>query len=257
MRPTRPFDLLFILCLLCTATAQAQIVNIEEQRITGTDDTTHWYGYLRGSASLVKVRDQSLRLSGQSKVQFKQEPHLALLLLNLNLLRAGNNDFAKQAFAHLRYNYKIREALTWEAFGQVQTSPLQLLHQRWLAGTGPRWRLLKSRDGRQRIYLGTAWLWEHNIFSDDNGEQFWNRSSNYLSCTFRVGKQATLITTTYWQPVWGRISNYRLSSEWLLRINLTRRVSLTVDFTYSIDENLPPDAPKETYIWQNGISLQL
>src|SRR5690349_20468681 len=91
----------------------AQIVNIEEQRVTGTRDSIHWYGQLRGGASLVKVQARSLQLQTQVKVQYKQDPHLTLLLLNLNLLRAGQRDFARQAFAHLRYNYKLSEKWTW------------------------------------------------------------------------------------------------------------------------------------------------
>ena len=250
-----------VLCLLCLClfleTAQAQVVNIEEQRITGTNDSTHWYGFLRASAALTKVRAQSLQLAGNTKLEFKDDPHLALLLLNIRLIRAGDNDFARRAFAHLRYNYKIREAITWEAYTQLQTSPLQLLQRRWLVGSGLRWQLLKSADGRQRVYLGTAWLWENNEFSDDNGQQFWNRSSNYLSATFRLGKQAILVGTTYWQPVWDRISNYRLSTEWLLKISLTKRLALTIDFSYGLDKNLPPGAPDETYAWRNGLSLSL
>ena len=129
----------------------AQVVNIEEERITGTNDSTHWYGYLRGNAALVKVKEQSLQMQGQAKVQFKRDPHLTLLLLNLNLLRAGGNDFTRQAFAHLRYNYKLSRTWTWEVFAQLQTNPLQQLQQRSLVGAGPRWRLFKSADGRQRV----------------------------------------------------------------------------------------------------------
>ncbi len=249
------FSLFFL--LYCCAVLPAQVVNIEEERITGTNDSVRWYGYLRGSASLVKVKQQSLQLLGQTKVQFKRDPHLTLLLLNLNLLRAGGKDFTRQAFAHLRYNYKISPTWTWEAFAQLQTSPLQQLRQRSLLGSGPRWRVFKSADGRQRVYLGAAWLWEQNQFSESDAPQAWHRSSNYVSATLRIGKQSALITTTYWQPVWGLIRNYRLSTEWLLKIALTKKLSFTLDFSYSVDKNLPAGAPKETYAWLNGVSWQL
>lgn len=255
MRPIRFF--IAAVFLFGAVLLHAQVVNIEEQRITGTRDSVRWYGHLRGSASLVKVQQQSLQLQVQTKVQFKNDPHLTLLLLNLNLLRAGNKDFARQAFAHLRYNYKMSETWTWEAFAQVQTSPIQLLDQRSLIGTGPRWRLLKSADGRQRIYLGAAWLLEQNTFSEPHGRNSWHRSSNYISMTFRPGKQVTLIGTTYWQPVLGYIRNYRFSTDWLLRVDITKKLAFTVDFEYSLDKNLPPGAPAGTYAWRNGLALQL
>ncbi len=249
---------IFLLIFLgCCAHLPAQIVNIEEQRITGTNDSVRWYGYLRGSAALARVKQQSLQLQGQSKIQFKHDPHLVLLLLNLNLLRAGGDDFARQAFAHLRYNYKLNDTWIWEAFAQLQTSPLQQLLQRRLVGAGPRLRLFKSGDGRQRMYIGFAWLWEENRFSEPFPRQAWHRSSNYVSVTFRVGKQNMLVGTTYWQPVWGLIRNYRLSTDWLLKIGLSKKLFFTVDFTYSMDKNLPPGAPSETYTWFNGITWQL
>lgn len=248
---------ILLIVLLCSSAVLAQIVNIEEQRIKGTNDSTNWYGHLRGGASLVKVQQQSLQLNGQVKVQYKSAPHIALLLMNINLLRAGNQDFARQAFAHLRYNYDISERWIWEAFAQVQTSPIQLLEQRDLLGTGLRWRLLKSKDGRQRIYLGAAWLWEQNRFSEPFTNSSWHRSSNYISTTFRPGKKVLLVQTTYWQPVIGYIRNYRFSSDWLLKIELTKKLSFTLDYEYSIDKNLPPGAPNETYLWRNGLSWQL
>lgn len=253
----RTLILLLFFGLQGNLTVFSQVVNIEEQRITGTNDSTHWYGHLRGGLSLAKVQQQSLQLQGQIKVQYKSDPHLTLLLLNVNLLRAGNKDFARQAFAHLRYNYKLSETWTWEAFAQVQTSPIQLLEQRNLLGTGARWRLLKSKDGRQRIYLGAAWLWEQNRFTETLGHSSWHRSSNYISTTFRPNKKMVLIQTTYWQPVLGLIRNYRLSTEWLLKVDLTKKLAFTVDFEYGIDKNLPPGAPSETYAWRNGLSWQL
>jgi putative salt-induced outer membrane protein YdiY len=248
--------LTFLPLLMGAVEACAQVVNIEEQRITGTRDSVHWYGHLRGGANVIKVRQQSLQLQGQAKVQYKNDPNLVLLLLNVNLLRAGNSDFARQAFAHLRYNRKWAEVLTWEAFAQTQTSPIQLLDQRHLFGTGLRWRLMKSKDGRQRIYLGTAWLWEQNYFTEPFGVSAWHRSSNYLSSTFRLSSQAMLIQTTYWQPVIGRVENYRLSTEWLLKVNLGKHLALTIEYDYGVDKNLPETAPRETYAWRNGLMWQ-
>ncbi|MBL7810280.1 MAG: DUF481 domain-containing protein [Saprospiraceae bacterium] len=241
--------------LFCTD-LPAQIVNIEEQRITGTSDTVHWYGHLRGSSSFVKVKNQSFQFQSQVKVQYKSDPHMLLLLLNAAWLRAGGTDISRQAFAHLRYNYKLSETWTWEAFSQIQNSPVQLLQQRVLAGTGVRWRALKSKNGRQRIYLGAAWLWEENLFSGDAPSNSWHRSSNYISSTFRAGKHAALIQTTYWQPVIGYIRNYRLSSEWVLKVDLNKHLALTIEFDYSVDQNLPQGAPKEFIAWRNGLAFQ-
>jgi hypothetical protein len=78
-----------------------------------------------------------------------------------------------------------------------------------------------------------------------------------LSMTLRPSKQVTLITTTYWQPVLGLIKNYRLSSEWVLKVDITKKLAFTVDFDYSIDKNLPIGAANEIFAWRNGILWQL
>jgi hypothetical protein len=252
----RLFCIGFCLAFVATAAIKAQVVNIEEQRITGTTDTVHWYGHLRGSSSFVKVMDQSFQFQSQVKVQYKDDPHLLLLLLNAGWLRAGGTDISRQTFAHFRYNYKLSGAWVWEAFAQIQSSPVQLLRQRHLAGTGVRWRALKSKNGRQRIYMGAAWLWEENFFSGDVPSNRWHRSSNYLSSTFRAGKHAALIQTTYWQPVIGYIKNYRLSTEWVLKVDLGKHLALTMEFDYSVDRNLPKEAPQEIIAWRNGLNLQ-
>lgn len=248
--------LLILLGGLASTMASAQVVNIEEQRITSTNDSVHWYGYLRGSTAFVKVREQSFQLQTQAKVQYKSAPHLVLLLLNANLLRAGNNDIARRAFAHLRYNFKMSETLAGEAFQQIQNSPVQLLEQRDLYGVGLRYRVLKSRDGRQRVYAGTAWAYELNRFTEPYGFSNQHRSSNYLSATFRPNAFTTVIQTTYWQPVWGMIKNYRLSSEWVLKWSLGKHLSFNVEFDYSVDRNLPDVAPQETIGWRNGLSWE-
>ncbi len=253
----RSIQLLLFLGVLGSQTLFAQVVNIEDQRITGTSDTVRWYGHLRGGTSFSKVKDQSLQLAGQVKVQYKSDPNILLLLANLDLLRAGKEDFSRQAFVHLRYGLKLNETWTWEAFVQAQTSPIQLLDQRNLVGTGVRWRLLKSKNGKQRIYLGIAGLYEQNRFTEPNGSSNWFRSSNYLSTTFRPSPHITLIQTTYWQPVLGYIHNYRLSSEWVLNLQIRKRLAYTVEFNYGIDKNLPPGGAIETYSWRNGLSFQL
>ncbi len=251
------YSTVLLMATLAYGPLKAQVVNIEEQRITGTNDSTHWYGHLRASAALAKVRQQSLQLSGEARVEYKSDPHMVLLLIHESLLRAGGNDFTNLAFAHLRYNYKFNATWVGEIYTQLQTSPLQLLQERRLLGAGLRWRLFKSADSRQRLYAGTSWLWERNHFSGSDVAQYWNRSSNYLSLTLRAGKQSSLTGTTYWQPVWGLIRNYRVSTTWVLKIALTKKVALNIDFTYYVDKNLPAGAPAETYSWRNGVTWQL
>lgn len=244
--------------LLISLSLHAQIVNIEEMRITGTNDSLRWYGALKGAFVLTKVKEQTMRLHGESRVQYKRRRNIWLLLLNADFLRAGGQDFSNAAFVHLRYNYKIRTPLSWEVYGQQQTNRLLLIRSRTLLGTGLRQRFFVNRRQNSRLYLGTAWLYEQNYFVENYGQQAWQRWSNYVSITLRQQKTGTVLQgTTYWQPAFSDFRNYRFSTEWSLELPLGKHLRFSTDFAYSIDQGLPNAAPLGIYNWQNGLVWRL
>jgi len=234
--------------------ASGQIVNIEEQRIFGTNDSTHWYGSLKAAFNYAKVQQTSLQWHAESNVQYKNGRHLSLMLLNYDLLKAGDNDFINNAFAHLRYNYKLTGPLVWEAYTQLQTNKLLFIRTRFLAGTGLRRRFFLTSDERSRLYFGASWMWEQNDFIGEQGFRSWHRASTYVSVSLRFKNNMTLIGTQYWQPVIGFIKNYRALTDWTLALPLSKRLSFVVDFTFTREIGLPSEAPSETVSWKNGVT---
>lgn len=91
-----------IVLLFCSKLLSAQIVNIEDMRITGTNDSTRWYGSTQAAFTLTKVQEQTTVFQADSRLQYKYHRNV-LLLLNANFLRAGAQNFVNTAFAHLRY----------------------------------------------------------------------------------------------------------------------------------------------------------
>ena len=250
--------LIFSLFLFFTVSLSAQIVNIEEMRIRGTNDSMRWYGALKGAFNLSKVKEQSLRVHGESQVQYKHKRHISLLLLNTDFLRAGDRNFVNATFGHLRYNYKIRTPLSYEIYAQQQTNKLLLIQSRTLAGTGLRRRFFINKAQNSRLYLGTSYLLERNQYTDNQGLQYWNRISNYMTVTLRNNKTgAVLQSTTYWQPVIGFIKLSRVSSEWSLELPIGKHFRFSSDFAWSTDRSLPEGAPLQTYTWQNGVVWRL
>ncbi len=236
----------------------AQIVNIEEMRIQGTNDSLRWYGSMKAAFHLAKVQQQTMLLRGESRVQYKHARQVWLLLLNADFLKAGGRDFSNAAFAHLRYNYKLRPALSLEAYAQQQTNRLLLIKGRTLFGTGLRRRFFISKVQNSRLYLGTAALYEKNFFIENYGQPTWYRWSNYMTITLRQKKTgAVLQATAYWQPLFRDFSNYRFSTEWSLELPITKHLRFSTDFAYSLDRGLPNAAPLDVYTWQNGLVLRL
>lgn len=254
----KALPVLGFMLLLFGTRMYAQIVNIEEMRITGTNDSLRWYGALKGAFSIAKVQEQTMRLHGESRVQYKHRRHVLLLLLNADFLRAGGQAFSNAAFAYLRYNYKLRTPLSWEVYAQQQTNRLLLIKNRTLVGTGLRQRFFVNRAQNSRLYLGTAWLYEQNYFVENYGQQAWQRWSNYVSITLRQQKTGTVLQgTTYWQPAFSDFRNYRFSTEWSLELPLGKHLRFSTDFAYSLDRGLPNAAPLGIYAWQNGIVWRL
>lgn len=247
-----------ILWLLCAQQSNAQIVNIEEMRIRGTNDSMRWYGALKGAFHLSKVKDQSLLVHGESQVQYKYHRNIWLLLLNSNFLRAGDRNFVNSTFGHLRYNYKIRTPLSWEAYIQQQTNKLLLIQSRSLAGTGLRQRIFINKGQNSRLYLGVAYLYERNLYTDDFGRKNWHRISNYVSVTLHNKSTGTVLqATTYWQPVVGFIKYSRISTEWTLELPIGKHLRFSSDFAWSTDRSLPEGAPLQVYTRQNGVVWRL
>lgn len=248
--------LLTATCIFAPIFLFSQIVNIEEQRITGTNDSVRWYGHANLGATLVKVQEEILQLNAAAQVEYKKNKGLFLLLLDGRFLRAGGKDFNNAGFAHLRFNRKITDPVSAEVFTQVQYNKLLFIELRALAGGGLRYRLFKDAAGKNRIYAGAAYLYEHNSFTDETQDRYWHRLSNYLSFTFRPWQGVKLSSTTYFQPEICDWSNYRFSTEWRLDTPLGKKLSFFTDFSFGIDKALPTDAPTEFYTWLNGLTFR-
>lgn len=190
---------------LCSAAASAQIVNIEDLRIRETNDSVNWYGSIGAGFNYVRIREEALQLSFDSRAQYKKDRHLALCILNAALLRAGSQDFNNNAFAHLRYNFKFSSNWVFEAYAQIQQNRLILLRRRTLSGAGIRWKTWKSSDRVPlSLYLGASLMYEENVFKDEEPILFTTRASAYVSWSYRFNERVSLFSTTYFQPTIGR-----------------------------------------------------
>ena len=251
----RWFLLPFFLLPLCLA---GQIVNIEEMRIKGTNDSLRWYGALKGSYATTQVQQRTTVLKAEAHVQYKKHRHIALLLLNSDFLRAGNQDFVNNRFVHLRYNYKWTPSLAWELLSQQQTNKLILIQQRSLLGTGLRKRFFIDQKSNSRLYLGSTYLYERNQFVGESSVVHWHRISNYFTTTLRHQPSGGVLqVTAYWQPVIGQFKNYRLSTECTLELPIGKHLRYATDFALSKDTGLPESAPSQIFNWQNGLVWRL
>jgi hypothetical protein len=92
----------------------------------------------------------------------------------------------------------------------------------------------------------------------DGGRQFNRsiRSSSYISMALGIDKKVTFESITYYQPLFRRPRDFRLSSETGLRAAITKHMGFKTSFLLNFDSRPPDGLTKMFYVFQNGFSYR-
>jgi len=242
-----------LLLLLCQCPfLSAQIVNIESARMQS--DTVGWMG---GAGAAVNLTQNTQKIFGAdlaAHLQYKtsNDKGLWLILGNYGFLKAGDSRFISNGFAHLRYNRKVNDWLRWEVFGQFQNNIITQIDSRLLAGTGPRFKLIKNKVFR--LYAATLFMFESEKERTTPAVKHNDlRSSSYVSFTYTPRDNIEIISTSFFQPLFKKISDYRLLNQVALKVKATEHFSLSVRWHYLHDRFPAGTAPRTTYTFATGI----
>lgn len=244
------FFVCFIILGSIYNTSLSQIVNIENQRMQS--DTIGWMGSFGATFSLEKTKQQVININTTAHVQYKTERDLYLILANYTLLKGSGETFSNNAFLHLRYNRKINKWLRWEIFTQVQQNNVAGIQIRYLTGTGPRFKLYGAP--KFALYAGVAAMYEYEkeqtkppVYHNDI------RSSNYVSLTYKPTNNFELISTTFYQPLFNYIHDYRIMNEIAFKLKVIKHISFTTNWTYLYDQFPAGETPRINYTLGSGI----
>lgn len=228
----------------------SQIINVESLR--KVTDTSGWTGNTSLSFSLTKNTNTIVSLKNNIHVQYKMNKHLALFVNNLGFERSGEQSFVNNGSQHLRYNYKLVDKITWEAFIQSQYNSISKIKFRGLAGTGPRFKLLGL--DKYRLYLGTLVMYEHEELNEESLiiNRDW-RASTYLSLSFFPTDTISFVSTTYYQPVLNNFQDYRIASENSFVLGIFEKLSLKVSYTLTFDATPATEVPDTFYNLSTGL----
>ncbi len=231
-------------------TLDAQIVNIENKRVQ-LKDSIAWYGQLNFGFNLIENGNSIISFNGGANVEHVNRRHWFLLLTNFNFVQVEKEDFVNDGFLHFRYNYSLSKRFTYEAYTQAQYNEKLNLRLRWLLGTGMRFTVIKKE--KHSAYLGASYMFEYNEETSPELEFRDNRLSTYVSFSIRPFENTKLTNTTYYQPVFGKISDLRLSSQTQLVINFTKKLLFTTTFNITYDSRVPEEVANTIYNLRNGI----
>lgn len=244
------------LSLLCSISIGnqlcGQIVNIEDRRGTFSD-STGWHENLDIGLRLTKNTKTVTSINGAFQVEVLHKKRVLLSITKFNFVKAGDEDFVNQGFQHLRFNRFVNNNIQVETFGQIQYNTLVFIRLRAIAGSGIKFRLYNKP--KQKLNYGIAVMYEYNEEVDDVSRSD-IRVSNYFSIAIKLADSATFSSTTYFQPRYNKVADYRLSTDSRLRFKFLGNVDFTVSFTLTYDSRVPDTFVKTIYSLSNGISYR-
>jgi len=248
--------LLTVLPILNAEKNFAQIVNVESARMQS--DTTGWLGSFGSSFSMTENKVRIFGASADAHLQYKtsNDQGIWMILGNINFLKVEKSRFLSDGLLHLRYNKKINEWLRWEFFGQFQNNEVTQIDSRLLFGTGPRFKLAKAKTFK--MYAASLFMYEREKEATEpviRHSDF--RSSSYISFTWLPRDYLELISTSYFQPLFKKFSDYRILNQLAFKIKATPHFSLALKWNYLHDRFPAGTAPKTTYNFLTGFTYDL
>lgn len=244
-----------IFCLFCLSVFQikitAQVINIESKRFL--KDTNGFIGKADLNFNINQNTSQVISLGVNIHSQYVHNRHRVLAIGDLAFIKAGKQDFVNSGYQHFRYNYKLSQILTWEAFVQAQYNRILLLDRRYLAGTGPRFKLIKQPNFR--AYTAVLYMYEYQSQNNDSIESYNNRISSYLTLSLS-SKKLEFTSTTFYQPNLSNFDDFRIANDTAFEIIITGHFNFKVGFNLLYDTRQPIGIPDLTYILKNGLTYK-
>jgi hypothetical protein len=243
---------LLFLFLFTSRCSFAQVINIESKRFL--NDTNGFVGSALANFSINQTTKQVIALGVNVHAQYQYNRHRILAITDLSFIKAGDQDFVNSGYQHVRYNYKIVNRVTWEAFVQGQYNRVLLLDRRYLVGTGPRFKVVKKKNFR--VYTACLYMYEYQVQNFDSITKYNNRLSTYVTVSFALSKILDFTSTTFYQPNLADFADYRIANDSALEFNLSQKLNFRVGFNMLYDTRQPRGIPAMTYMLKNGIGYK-
>lgn len=156
-------------------------------------------------------------------------------------------EFSNSALLHFRYIQKLNQIFNPEFFAQINYNKSRLLLFRSLVGIGLRTTLIS--DSTTSLNFGTAYMYEYEdldlpvsaIHNKNTNHHIW---SNYISYSSSLANSSRLSIVIYAQPRFNKFSDIRLLSENHVKVGISDKLSLSVNFGLRYDSK-PPDGVKD------------
>jgi len=240
-----------------TLNSQAQLVNIESQRVQSDSVRTITvldllYNYQNNNNEELSL----INFSATHQYKTKDLKNYFLLLGNIDYSLANGEELSNSGLIHFRYNRKLNDRLRIEAFSQYQYNKILGIESRNLIGIGPRYKINKS--DKMVFYIGSLLMQEFEKASDNTKTMSYQRLSSYLSISIKnKAKTLEFTSVVYYQPNINLWKDYRLSNQTTLAFNISSKLQFVNSINYGFDSYAPTNISKQNIILSNGFKLNL
>jgi len=251
--------LLLIGFLFYHFTAQAQILNVERERLENHDSSNIWLGSLGLGFNLQQQQTRVLTWTNSVNVAYITPKNQLMFIGNYENVNGEGEDLVQNGYLHTRLNLGWKEKFSYEIFGQAQFDQVRGINNRLLAGAGIRWQPLTYEREYTTLAFGPGIMYEHEdwSFAEQDSVTDFIKTSTYLNIQSSLTENIDLNWIGYYQARFESLDKPRLSTEISVNFKLRKNVMFSTQFSLLYDA--APVVPTDDliYTWDNVISINL
>lgn len=226
-----------VVLLFVTFFAKSQIVNVEKSRKTGEKDFEASFNF---ETNLKDIGDKIFELKTNADLQYAKGKSRFILLNYIGYMKYNTAEIQNLGYQHFRYNYTFKDSgsVTAEIFAQHQYNEVKLFKTRILGGAGLRFRLIDRK--KLKWYVAPLAMNEYEQLLDSAKTKINTlRLDAYTSIYFDINEIFALKHITYYQPAFRNFNDFRMSSETMLRLKITKKAAFDVGCSFDFDSEPP------------------
>ncbi|MFO8053970.1 MAG: DUF481 domain-containing protein [Bacteroidales bacterium] len=238
-----------IILLFCSYTyGHAQIMNIERLRL---ESDSGWTGTATGAYNINKSSKKVSQLQTNLHVQYHKDIHTYLMVSDLNLIKAGRENFENNGSQHFRYTRSMNNWMSLEGFSQFQYNRILKIRFRNLWGGGIRFEIFDQ--DHFKWYLGNMMMYEHEQYENEKKSNTL-RLSYFINIMYQWEEHISLSSIVYIQPKMFDLPDLRVNWQSSLNFKVLDNLSIGIQYNWMTDSRPPEGVSKVIYSLRNKIS---
>jgi len=148
----------------------------------------------------------------------------------------NDNEDTNKLYLHIRHIHALtKQTIRYELFGQVEEDQFKRIKNRTLLGAGLRFKVLQIfKDAKGYIGIG-AFGESIRYTTPQDPSEFNTRLNSYLAYSMKLGDDARLAYTLYYQPKINQFNDYAMSHKVELQLHIYQELFLSFKISYDVD----------------------